>query len=115
MDISINANANKAILGTMDDTGVAAAEHTKATARRDDNLTIKSAEPSAPGEISAIDFPSEDVARSDKLGQLVNERGVLPAAAPAAELPVAHIKILLFAANSTFSPLILSEEGDRPQ
>ena len=78
MNISINANANKAILGTVDDTGVAAAEHTKATARRDDNLTIKSAEPSAPGEIQAIDFPDEAAARNDKLGQLVNAAFSLP-------------------------------------
>ena len=78
MNISISANANKAVLGTVDDTGVAAAEHTKATARRDDNLTIKSAEPSAPGEIQAIDFPDEAAARNDKLGQLVNAAFSLP-------------------------------------
>ena len=78
MNISINANANKAVLGTVDDTGVAAAEHAKSTAKRPDNLTIKSAEPSAPGEIQAIDFPDEDAARNDKLGQLVNAAFSLP-------------------------------------
>ena len=78
MNISINANANKAVLGTVDDTGVAAAEHTKSTAKRSDNLTIKSAEPSATGEIQAIDFPDEDAARNDKLGQLVNAAFSLP-------------------------------------
>ena len=78
MNISINANANKAVLGTVDDTGVAAAEHAKSTVKRSDNLTIKSAEPSAPGEIQAIDFPDEDAARNDKLGQLVNAAFSLP-------------------------------------
>ena len=78
MNISISANANKAVLGTVDETGVAAAAHTKSTARLSDNLTIKSAGPSAPGEIAAIDFPDEDAARNDKLGQLVNAAFSLP-------------------------------------
>ena len=78
MNININTNANKAVLSTVDGTGVAAAAHTKSTASRSDNLTIKSAEPSAPGEISAIDFPDEDAARNDKLGQLVNAAFSLP-------------------------------------
>ena len=82
MNISINANANKAVLGTVDDTGVAAAEHAKSTVKRSDNLTIKSAEPSAPGEISAIDFQDEATARSDKLGQLVNAAFSLPPPPP---------------------------------
>ena len=82
MNISINANANKAVLGTVDDTGVAAAEHTKATARLSDNLTIKSAGTYAPGEIPAIDFPDEATARSDRLGQLVNAAFSLPPPPP---------------------------------
>ena len=82
MNISISANANKAVLGTVDDTGVAAAAHAKPTAKLSDNLTIKSAEPSAPGEIQSIDFPDEDAARNDKLGQLVNAAFSLPPPPP---------------------------------
>ena len=82
MNISISANANKAVLGTVDDTGGAAAAQAKSAAKLSDNLTIKSAEPYAPGEIPAIDFPDEATARSDRLGQLVNAAFSLPPPPP---------------------------------
>ena len=81
-NIGISTNASRASFGTVNGTETTAAAQQKPTAHHTENLTIRSAGPSAPGEVPAIDFPDEAAARNDRLGQLVSAAFSLPPPPP---------------------------------